>query len=236
MTPAQAMLTAGRTNVDSGALVDYSRFPTVTPIPSTPARMVAPMMHIYRDPKVVGSRPWTAAVVGLAPLVLLAVFVLGWRPFTWGEAVSLFVLAGLWAVSQYHSYGRENYRDCVEIRLGDDGTCELEMKRRVIRLHVNEIQSVRYSRDSDDRESYTIRCQGQKIHVAGRMTDFSDFLTRLKALNPAVDLTSFPADAWPGLGGRAPREPWPLGFVQSAPFLLTVVFLLVYLASQTLDK
>jgi hypothetical protein len=31
---------------------------------------------------------------------------------------------------------------CGEILLGDDGTCELETKRRVIRLHVNEIRSV----------------------------------------------------------------------------------------------
>lgn len=34
-----------------------------------------------------------------------------------------------------------------------------------------------------------------------RMGDFPDFLTRLRGLNPAVDLTSFPA-AWPDLGGR----------------------------------
>ena len=73
---------------------------------------------------------------------------------------------------------------------------------RVIRLHVNEIRSVKYSRDSDsDSESYTIRYQGGKLDVAERMTDFPDFLTRLKALNPVVDLTTFPSHSWPGLSG-----------------------------------
>jgi len=38
------------------------------------------------------------------------------------------------------------------------------------------------------------------------MTGFLDFLTRLATLNPAVDLSSFPAflaDAWSGLGTPA---------------------------------
>jgi hypothetical protein len=32
------------------------------------------------------------------------------------------------------------------------------------------------------------------------MGGFHDFLARLKTLNPAVDLSGFPTDAWPGLG------------------------------------
>jgi hypothetical protein len=47
------------------------------------------------------------------------------------------------------------------------------------------------------------------------MSDLADFLTRLKALNPAVDLTTFPAEAWPDLGGRAAKTPGSLrSFVQ----------------------
>jgi hypothetical protein len=68
------------------------------------------------------------------------------------------------------------------------------------------------------------------------MTGFADFLTRLKTLNPAVDLTSFPADAWPGLGQHATEERSTLirRFIGSALFPLIVITLLVYTASQTL--
>jgi hypothetical protein len=61
----------------------------------------------------------------------------------------------------------------------------------------------------------TIRYEGGKLHVDKRMSDLADFLTRLKALNPAVDLTTFPAEAWPDLGGRAAKTPGSLrSFVQ----------------------
>src|SRR6266511_2649446 len=89
---------------------------------------------------------------------------------------------------------------CGEIRLSDDGRCELETKRQVIRLHVNQIRSVKYWRDDEsDRESYTIRYQGGKLKVSDGMTLFPDFLARLQRLNPALDVTTFPADAWPEL-------------------------------------
>lgn len=79
---------------------------------------------------------------------------------------------------------------------------------------------------------------GASVVFASRsssMTGFADFLSRLKTLNPAVDLTSFPADAWPGLGGPAPDKPGPARrFMKSALFPLIVIALLVYLASETL--
>src|SRR6266498_2532198 len=81
----------------------------------------------------------------------------------------LFVLIHQYVVYRHHHYGT-----CSEIRLSDEGICELETKRRVIRQ------------------------QGGKLAVNEEMTAFADFLSRLKALNPAVDLTSFPADTWPG--------------------------------------
>jgi hypothetical protein len=143
---------------------------------------------------------------------------------------------GLVIVLQYFGYRKQAYGTCGEIRLGDDGTCELETKRRVIRLHVNDLRSVRYRRKTDEQsESYTIHYRGGKLDVGPRMTGFADFLTRIKTLNPAVDLASFPAGAWPGLGQPATtRGTLVRRFMRSALFPLIVISLLVYLASQTL--
>jgi hypothetical protein len=139
-------------------------------------------------------------------------------------------------ICQYLAYRHEYYGTCSEIRLSDDGTCELETKRQIIRLHVNEIRSVEFSPEDDENcESYIICYQGGKLDVSKEMTAFADFLTRLKALNPAVDLTSFPADTWPGLGGPAPERSGPVRrFVTSAVFPLIVIAFLVYIAIQTL--
>ena len=81
-----------------------------------------------------------------------------------------------------------------------------------------------------------IHYRSGKLRVGPRMTGFADFLTRLKTLNPAVDLTSFPAGAWPGLGQPATekRDTLVRRFIRSALFPLIVISLLVYVASQTL--
>jgi hypothetical protein len=72
------------------------------------------------------------------------------------------------------------------------------------------------------------------LQVAKGMTGFADLLTRLKASNPALDLSSFPS-AWPTLGERTPEKLGPVNrFFRGALFPLIVVILLVYLASQTL--
>jgi hypothetical protein len=125
---------------------------------------------------------------------------------------------------------------CREIRLSDDGTCELETKRRTIRLHVSQIRSVLYRRSSeDDGESYSIRYESGKLHVGQRMPELGDFLARLKTLNPAVDLSSFPADAWPGLATPAEARTTALRRgIRGALFPAGVVILLIWLALQTL--
>jgi hypothetical protein len=67
------------------------------------------------------------------------------------------VICGVFFVFTYFGYRRLVYGTCGEIRLGDDGTCELETKRTVIRLHVNDLRCVRYSPETDEQiESYTI--------------------------------------------------------------------------------
>ena len=142
-------------------------------------------------------------------------------------------MAGVLLVFQYMDYRGALYR-CGEIRLRDDGPCEFEAKRRTIHLHVAQIRSVKFSliRDESD-ESYTIHYDGGKIDVSSKMTDFRDFLIRLKALNPAVDLTSFPAKAWPEVA-ETPTKKGAVGLgLRSAIFLLFVIALLVFLTIET---
>ena len=108
----------------------------------------------------------------------------------------------------------------------------------MIRLNVSEIRSVEYWRDSEsESEHYTIYYQGGNLRVTERMTGWLDFLTRLATLNPAVDLTSFPAvlaDALPNRGGQATDERARMRrFMRSALFPLIVISALVWLAIQS---
>jgi hypothetical protein len=199
------------------------------------------MTHTYRDPDVLNGRflgPSALASCVFVVVFFLAPLALGWVPFRWDTARFIGIICGVVFVLQYFGYRRQAYGICGEIRLCDDGTCELETKRRVIRLHVNEIRSVRFWRETDERsESYTIHYRSGKLDVSNRMTAFADFLTGLKTLNPAVDLTSFPAEAWPGLGGQPATEErgtFVRHFMRTALFPLIVISLLVYLASQKL--
>lgn len=194
------------------------------------------MIHTYRDPEFVRTRFFGPLYLGFLLLVLiLAAYVAFDTPFTRGHAEFLAVLIGMVFVHQSVVYRQHHYGLCSAIHLGDDGTCELETKRRVIRLHVNEIRSVKYSPESDESsESYTIHYQGGKLRVTSGMTGIADFLGRLKTLNPAVDLASCPPDTSPDLGTPATEKPGPLSrFLQNALFPLIVICLLVYLASKT---
>jgi hypothetical protein len=95
---------------------------------------------------------------------------------------------------------------------------------------------VTYVRDPDSRADYYICYQGGSVPVTKRMTDFPDFLARLKTLNPAVDLSSFPPDAWPGFG-RPEGEERRTSIsrrIRGALFPVSVVAALVWLAIQTL--
>jgi hypothetical protein len=163
---------------------------------------------------------------------------LGFR-FMWPAAAIFGGFSGLVFFAECFAYRHDQYGICGEIRLSEDGTCELETNRAVIRLHVNEVSSVRYRRETDEQnESYTIHYRSGKLGVSKQMTSFADFLTRLKTLNPAVDLSSFPAGAWPGLGQPATEKRGTLvrRYTGGALFPLIVISLLVYLASQTLGR
>ncbi len=104
----------------------------------------------------------------MAPLLILATLGSIFISFGRNDAIVIALLIGFTSVFGYAWYRHEHYRTCSEIRLSDDGTCELETKRRLIGLHVNEIRSVQLSPESDDRdESYSVRYQGGKLAVFG---------------------------------------------------------------------
>jgi penicillin V acylase-like amidase (Ntn superfamily) len=103
----------------------------------------------------------------------------------------------------------------------------------VIRLHASQIRSVAYSR-SDEGASYTIKYHGGRLRVTDGMAGFPDFLARLKKLNHAVDLTSFPPDRRPGLG--IPQEGGTsVGHgIRRLLFPLAVLAALIWLSIETL--
>jgi hypothetical protein len=196
-------------------------------------------MRTYSDPD---ARSKIGSTV--VPLLLFALVVplLG-LPFGhslhWsGVTISAVLIA---AALILHRAVARHQRDvkCIEVRLDDDGTCELETVDHVTRIHVSEIRAVEYRRDSEnDAEKYVIRYRNGKAELGGHTTDFADFLGRLKALNPAVDVSSFPALVAKTLPEGAPSERRsPLeAFLRSGLFPLIAIVLLVYLAGQTVIK
>jgi hypothetical protein len=81
---------------------------------------------------------------------------------------------------------------CDEIQLSEDGHCELRTKRRVVRLHVQQIRWVKWRKPDADNvgEHYIIGFDGGKMRV-NDWDDFDDFVARLKKLNPQVDLSNY---------------------------------------------
>jgi hypothetical protein len=146
------------------------------------------MVHTYGERRVREQSAAARLVATLGPVILLAA--LGWAAMTlvgrgagWGNLA--FVAAfGFWIVC-VSAFGHR--RGCREIRLSDDGTCELMTGRRVIRLHVNQISAVEYYKDDEsDYEQYTVKYNGGSVVASESIDDFEDFLNRLKTLNPGL--------------------------------------------------
>jgi hypothetical protein len=187
-----------------------------------------PTTHIYRDPWVAKSNIKFLVGFVIVSIGLLLVVTGGWRDL--GGAAFLLVPALAVVCLIYFFNPIYRGRSCREIRLSEDGTCEFETNRRgVIRLHVNEIQAVT-GRRGEDWEWYTIRYPSGKITVNDRMAGFDDFLRRLKALNPAVDVSPFRLDTSGDIGRPDKRRSSIVSFL----FPLVVICLLVYLADKTL--
>ena len=194
------------------------------------------MIHTYRDMTAPGGRSLavqTAATAVLFPVGWIALFVYAGAGFelVWDDVLFLAPFVVVPPVFMFLAYRHQSRAVCREIRLDDHGTCELETIRRVIRLHVNEITAVKYQRDSEDGTgSYDIRYAGGKLAVSEKMTNFSDFLARVSAANPAVSVTDVPAD----LLARRARKEQSRSFATSVLFPLLFAGLVVWLSLKTL--
>ena len=198
------------------------------------------MVHTYRNHGRNGRHPGDAvfAVVWLfGGLVWVAVF----EGFV-GESLLLLVLSVpvlvLWMSPFYAHFFRRFY----EIRLSDEGSCTFVGALRGKHLRAQQITSIErnasrvWRSEADEAEHTLVRFQGGSLVVVQPVDGFEDFLTRLQALNPIIDLSGSLADGRP--------RPVPPGaeeqvatrgnrFMRSAFFPLIVISLLVYLASKT---
>jgi hypothetical protein len=75
---------------------------------------------------------------------------------------------------------------CKEIRLRDDGLCEFETRRGIVRAHVAQITSVQESIDEDGDANYEVRFRDRGKLWTSELSEFEDFLRRVEAMNPAI--------------------------------------------------
>jgi hypothetical protein len=77
---------------------------------------------------------------------------------------------------------------CREIRVDDNGVCEFEMRWRVVRCHVGQIESIKKQVDEDGDVFYDLRLRDNtKLWMAG-LTDFEDFLSRIERMSPTTEV------------------------------------------------
>ena len=121
------------------------------------------MIHTYRDPDADARPPGVAL-----PLVfiLVGVALVSW--FVSGRNPSLvpFAALGLLWCGGFLLARRQRHNTCREIRLDDDGTCELHTEGRVVPLHVHQIRTVRGTTPPPTRAASATRSSS----TAGRST------------------------------------------------------------------
>jgi hypothetical protein len=192
--------------------------------------LLSPMVHTYRD---TSDRQQSAAAM-VVGLVCVGTFVV---LFGWG-IVTDFANGAIWSgmgllafvVVVVRAMHKSRQRGCVEIRLSDDGTCELETRGGLIRLHVNQISAIKYREDDEgDGGVYTIRYRGGKATIRDWLEQHPDFFVRLEALNPAVDLLGVPG------APSQPRGPL-IPSLRSVLFPGFIVIMLALLAWYTLSS
>jgi hypothetical protein len=145
------------------------------------------LIYRYRDPHYSSSKDMRRfKAVSIAPFVILLIVVIA----TWDNLAE-----GAWGIGFTLTMGClvywfMAYQRCHEIRLSDDGSCELETPRRVYRLHASQIKSVSTDEDGESTTDYDIKFEGGTVSVTA-WPDFDDFIRRLEVLNPSLDLTDF---------------------------------------------
>jgi len=122
-------------------------------------------------------------VVELTVVPLVLVWLLLSRPDNWDVLVVFIGWSGLVMVP-LGAYWLRTY--CREIRLDDNGVCEFELRWRVVRCHVGQIESIEESVDEDGDVSWHLRLRDNtKLWTSG-LIDFQDFLSRIERMNPTT--------------------------------------------------
>jgi hypothetical protein len=163
--------------------------------------------HVYRREE---KEHWSLARLLLAAGNFAAFAIVIGGPVAWvvwasrkgpaDVAVAVVVSLLIWrAAYRSHYHGT-----CREIRLSDDGRCELHAERRVFHLDAGRITSVRDGTDDEDAGyHYLILFEGGKMKLHGDWPGFDDFVARVAAMNPYVDLTRIRTRPASGKGGTA---------------------------------
>jgi hypothetical protein len=149
--------------------------------------------HVYRP----GEKEHGSGVrllLAAARLVAFAAVVGGpvaWVVWAWHKGLGDAVVAVVVSLLIWRAAYRSHYhRTCREIRLSEDGRCELHAERRVVHLGAGQITSLRDGTgDEDAGYHYLILFEGGKMKLHGDWPDFEDFVARVVAMNPYVDLT-----------------------------------------------
>jgi hypothetical protein len=196
------------------------------------------VIHAYRNPQRNG-RHVGDALFALAWLIGALVVAAVIESFV-GDSLLLLVISApvllLWMAPFYAHFFRRYY----EIRLSDEGSCDFRGLLRSKHLRAQQIISVQrnawgvWRSDGDEAEHVLLRFQGGSLVVVQPVGGFEDFLTRLQALNPVIDVTGALGDARPSLEATATEEPGTFvkRFFRSALFPLLVIALILYLASR----
>ena len=125
-------------------------------------------------------------IVELTFVPLVLVWLLLSRPHNWDVLVVFIGSFGLVMVP-LGAYWLRTY--CREIRLDDNGVCEFEMRWRVVRCHVGQIESIKKEVDEDGNVAYYLRLRDStKLWTSGLM-DFQDFLSRIERMSPTTKVT-----------------------------------------------
>jgi hypothetical protein len=163
------------------------------------------MVHTYRNRERKGSHLIGDAVFaltwsfgGLAALGVAESFL--------GDSLLMLVVSApvlvLWMAPLYSHVFRRFY----EIRLSDEGSCEFRGALRTRQRRAQQIVSIdrdarrTWRSEGDETEHTLLRFQGGgSLVIVQPIEGFDDFLTRLQALNPFIELNS----------GASPSRPEP---------------------------
>jgi hypothetical protein len=74
----------------------------------------------------------------------------------------------------------------------NNGVCEFEMRWRVVRCHVGQIESIKEDVDEDVRLFYDLRLRDNTNVVTYELTDFDDFLDRIEEMSPSTKVKRHP--------------------------------------------